>query len=67
MKPAQTSRNANQITPAIRGFAFFNALKISDSPNRATNFNALKIWFRNESRRECLCSPPNEKAPHGAF
>jgi len=39
MNPVQTTRNANLQTPALRGFAFFNALK---TRGRA-NFNALKI------------------------
>jgi len=59
MKPAKTSRNANQITPAIRGFAFFNALKISGLPNRVTNFNALKIWLE-ERIKEVMAMQPTK-------
>jgi hypothetical protein len=46
MKPSTMTKYANQITPAIRGFAFFNALKIADS----RIFNALKIWVSMRPR-----------------
>lgn len=54
MKAPQTSKNANPITPAIRGFAFFNALKISG----AANFNALKIRPGSERLKEGMALQP---------